>query len=55
VRDSLLHFGYEVLRASDGVLLAEGETTHVVVDGKFQKRTLPEKYREVFRKAIRTK
>src|SRR5438094_8908590 len=31
VRESLLHFGYEVLRASDGVLLAEGETTHVVV------------------------
>ena len=55
VRDSLLHFGYEVLRASDGVLLAEGETTHVVVDGKFQKRALPEKYRAVFRKAIREK
>ena len=55
MRDSLLHFGYEVLRASDGVLLAEGETTHVVVDGKFQKRALPEKYRAVFRKAIREK
>ena len=55
VRESLLHFGYEILRASDGVLLAEGETTHVVVDGKFQKRALPEKYRAVFRKAIREK
>jgi len=55
MRESLLHFGYEILRAADGALLAEGETTHVVVDGKFQKRALPEKYRAVFRKAIRTK
>ena len=26
VRDSLLHFGYEILREADGTLLAEGET-----------------------------
>jgi len=32
VRDSLLQFGYEILRAEDGMLLAEGETTHIVVD-----------------------
>ena len=29
VRESVVHFGYELLRA-DGTLLAEGETTHVV-------------------------
>src|SRR5271165_163818 len=32
VRDSLLHFSYEVLRDQDGTLLAEGETIHLVVD-----------------------
>jgi acyl-CoA thioester hydrolase len=54
VRDSLLHFGYEILRA-DGTLLAEGETTHVVVNSKFEKRTLPEKYRDALRNAVKIK
>ncbi len=45
LRSSLVHFGYEVLRAGDGTLLAEGETTHIVTDDKMQKRELPEKYR----------
>jgi acyl-CoA thioester hydrolase len=44
VRESLLHFGYEILRASDDVLLAEGETVHLVVDGEFKRIPLPEKY-----------
>ncbi len=48
VRDSLLHFGYEVLREADGVLLAEGETVHLVVDAEFKRRPLPEKYRKRF-------
>jgi len=55
VRDSLLHFGYEIVRAEDGALLAEGETTHLVVDGKFERRTLPEKYRIAFRNAMKDK
>ena len=32
VRESLVHFGYELVRVSDGALLAEGETTHIVTD-----------------------
>ncbi len=52
LRDSLLHFGYQVERAADGELLAEGETTHIVVDGKFAKRALPEKYRAAFQAAV---
>ncbi len=48
VRGSLLHFGYEILRAADRELLAEGETTHIVVDGNMKKRDLPEKYRAAF-------
>jgi acyl-CoA thioester hydrolase len=48
VRASLLHFAYEVLRASDGTLLATGETMHIIVDNQFQRRPLPEKYLKAF-------
>ncbi|HZP24838.1 MAG TPA: thioesterase family protein [Terriglobales bacterium] len=48
VRDSLLHFTYEVLRDQDGALLAEGETIHIVVDADFKRMSLPEKYRSSF-------
>jgi acyl-CoA thioester hydrolase len=51
VRDSLLHFGYEVVRESDGTLLAEGETVHLVVDADFKRMPLPEKYRRTFLRA----
>ncbi|MGH9580035.1 MAG: acyl-CoA thioesterase [Terriglobales bacterium] len=51
MRGSMLHFSYEVLRAEDRALLAEGETTHIVVDARMQKRDLPEKYRSVFQAA----
>jgi acyl-CoA thioester hydrolase len=51
VRDSLLHFTYEVARAADGTLLAEGETTHLVVDKNMERKALPEKYRVAFKKA----
>ena len=53
VRASLIHFGYEVERAVDGVLLADGETTHIVTDAKLQKRALPQKYQEAFAAAAR--
>ena len=52
VRGSLVHFSYEVLRAGDGVLLAEGETVHIVTDAQMKRRTLPEKYATAFKKAI---
>ena len=52
VRESLLHFGYEVLRAEDSTLLAEGETTHIVVNSKFEKTVLPEKYAKVLNTAL---
>jgi len=51
VRDSLLHFTYEVARATDGALLAEGETTHLVVDKNMERKALPEKYQTAFKKA----
>ena len=52
VRESMVHFGYELVRASDGALLAEGETTHVVTDAEMKKRAIPEKYLQAFRDAI---
>jgi len=51
VRESLVHFGYELVRASDGVLLAEGETTHIVTDAEMKVRAIPEKYMAAFRTA----
>lgn len=44
VRDSLLHFGYEVVRDEDGTMLAEGETVHIVVDSEFKRIPLPQRY-----------
>ncbi len=52
VRERMIHFGYELLRASTGELLAEGETTHIVADGQMKPRALPEKYMKVFREAV---
>jgi acyl-CoA thioester hydrolase len=51
VRESLVHFGYELLRVGDDVLLAEGETTHIVTDAEMKVRAIPEKYMKVFREA----
>jgi len=52
VRDSLIRFAYELLRASDGTLLAEGETTHLVTDGNMRTRTIPERYAKAFQQAM---
>jgi acyl-CoA thioester hydrolase len=51
VRGSLVHFGYEIVRDGDGVLLAEGETTHLVLDPEMKRRPLPDKYLSHFLKA----
>ena len=52
VRGSLIHFHYDIVRAVDGTLLAEGETTHIVTDRNMQKREMPEKYRDAFEAAV---
>lgn len=51
IRESVIHFGYELIRSKDGALLAEGETTHIVADAEMRKTALPEKYMKVFREA----
>lgn len=54
IRESLIQFEYELMRADDGTLLAEGDTTHIVVDREMKKIPLPEKYLSVFRAAMDT-
>lgn len=41
-------FGYTLRRASDGVVLATGETKHVFCDRELNPRKLPEKYFSLF-------
>lgn len=47
VRSRSLRFFYEIHRASDGVLIAEGETLHVVTDKSKKVRSLPSLYRNL--------
>lgn len=52
VRESVVVFSYELLRADDGAILAEGETTHIVTDSNMKIVALPEKYLIAFRAAL---
>jgi acyl-CoA thioester hydrolase len=49
-RASMIQFDYELVRAADGAVLAEGKTTHMVTDAQMKVRPLPEKYAAVFEK-----
>jgi acyl-CoA thioester hydrolase len=53
LRGSMITFHYEVVRAEDKVILAEGETMHIVVNSQFEKTTLPDKYARAFAAAIK--
>ena len=53
VRESVIHFGYELRRAVDEELLAEGETTHIVTSSEMQTKALPEKYLSAFRACMK--
>jgi acyl-CoA thioester hydrolase len=54
IRESLIQFEYELMRADDGALLAEGDTTHIVVDRGMKKVLLPDKYMSALRAAMDT-
>jgi acyl-CoA thioester hydrolase len=51
-RESLIHFGYKLLRVTDGALLAEGETTHVATNAQMKMAVIPEKYLQIFKDSI---
>jgi acyl-CoA thioester hydrolase len=44
LRRRSLRFGYEIVRASDDHVVAEGETGHVVTDSSGRVRSFPEGY-----------
>ena len=44
LRRRSLRFGYEIVRAADGQVVAEGETGHVVTDSNGRVRSFPEAY-----------
>jgi acyl-CoA thioester hydrolase len=52
VRKSVVVFSYELVRAENRMLLAEGETTHVVTDATMNVAALPAKYLAAFRAAM---
>jgi acyl-CoA thioester hydrolase len=52
MRSFMMKFGYRVLRESDSLLLAEGETVHVVCDRTMTKKALPAKYGDAIRASM---
>jgi len=46
--DRVIRFRYEILRKSDNLLLATGETAHVVTDLNYRPSRLPDRYRKYF-------
>jgi acyl-CoA thioester hydrolase len=55
LRTRSIVFAYEVLRAADGTLLAEGETHHIVINGRGRSRAFPPEYAELLRLETRNK
>jgi acyl-CoA thioester hydrolase len=55
VRNSVIVFGYELVRPGTDALLAEGETLHIVTDCNMNLAKLPEKYLKAFRAGVRRK
>ena len=48
VRGSIVRFKYAVLRATDELVLCEGETVHLVVGRDMKRRDMPQIYKERF-------
>ncbi len=46
LRRRSLRFGYEIVRESDGTVIAEGETGHVVTDANGRVRSMPPGFAE---------
>jgi len=46
-RNRIVKFSYELFRDSDGTLLANGYTTHIICGSNGKPKLLPQKYREI--------
>ncbi|MGH9935747.1 MAG: acyl-CoA thioesterase [Blastocatellia bacterium] len=49
IRSRAIKFAYEVVRANDGTLLAEGETHHIVMSREGRAKAFPPKYAELMK------
>jgi len=47
-KNRVIRFSYEIFRDADHVLLASGETTHVICGKNGKPKLLPQKYRDIF-------
>ena len=47
-RSRVVIFGYEIRNNENDVLLATGETSHLITGHDMQPRSLPEKYKVMF-------
>lgn len=47
VRSRSIRFIYEIVRPEDGMLIAEGETLHLVTDRNKKVRLIPDNYKEM--------
>jgi acyl-CoA thioester hydrolase len=47
IRSRSIRFIYEVVRESDGTMIAEGETLHLVTDLNKKVKLIPEQYKEM--------
>ena len=52
VRGSIVRFRYAVVRATDELLLCEGETVHLVVGRDMKRREMPERYAKQFQSLL---
>jgi len=52
LRGPLIQFEYELYQEPTQILLAEGDSTHIVVNSRFERTTLPSKYAEAFERAL---
>jgi acyl-CoA thioester hydrolase len=50
-RNRVITFSYEVIRDTDGKVLANGETTHVICGKNGRPKLLPKKYEMAFNAA----
>ena len=54
IRSRSIRFIYEIFRASDETLIAEGETLHLVTDENKKVRSLPDGYKEMLLTEVET-
>jgi acyl-CoA thioester hydrolase len=53
IRSRSISFSYQVVRESDGQLLAEGETHHVVMSREGRAKAFPSKYAEMIKQGAK--